>query len=45
MLNKIYKTQLRDHRSVDFIKAIAKVRGGQSDYEYAEAFEVLRWVD
>ena len=45
MLNSIYKTQLRDHRSIDFIKAIAKVRGNQSGYEFAEAFEVLRWVD
>jgi len=44
-LNKFYKTQLREHRSLDTIRSIAKVRGNQSGYEYAEAFEVLRWVE
>ena len=44
-LNRFYKTQLRKHRSLDFIKAIAEVRGNQSKYKYAESFEVLRWVE
>jgi N-acetylglucosamine malate deacetylase 1 len=44
-LNKFYQSQLRGHRSLDFIGSIAKVRGNQSNYEYAEAFEVLRWVE
>ena len=26
------------------IKSIAKLRGGQSDCDYAEAFQILRWV-
>ena len=45
VLNQFYKTQLRGHRSIEFISAIAKVRGGQSGYDYAEAFEILRWVE
>lgn len=44
-LNEFYQSQLRGHRSLDFIESIAKVRGNQSCYEYAEAFEVLRWVE
>lgn len=43
-LIKIYKSQLRDHRSLDFIKAIAKLRGEQMCKPYAEAFDILRWV-
>ena len=27
------------------IRANSKIRGGQSNHEYAEAFEILRWVD
>ena len=27
------------------ITANSKIRGGQSNHEYAEAFEILRWVD
>ena len=39
------ETQVRNFRSVEHIRAIAKLRGGQSNYEYAEAFKILRWVD
>lgn len=41
----IYASQVRGHRSIDHIRAIAKVRGMQADMPHAEAFEVLRWVE
>lgn len=41
----VYKSQIRGHRSMEHIKAIAKVRGMQANMEYAEAFEVVRWVE
>jgi len=42
---KEYKTQKdRDYFQVDFIKSLAKVRGVQMGKEYAECFEVVRWV-
>ena len=47
MKNKLYhylKSQVRDFRSPDCIKAMAKLRGAQSRVEYAEGFEVLRFV-
>lgn len=39
----LYKTQVRKFRSPDMVKTLAKLRGLQSNAEYAEAFEVLRW--
>lgn len=42
---KCYKTQ--EHRSYldeSFIRGLAKTRGTQFEYDYAEAFEVLRFV-
>jgi hypothetical protein len=45
---KVYtlmKSQVRSFRSPDHLKAIAKLRGGQSNYEYAESFQILRWVE
>lgn len=42
---RIYQSQQRGHRSVEFLRAMAKVRGEQCHVEYAEAFEVLRWCD
>ena len=44
---KVYtlmKSQVRSFRSQEHLKSIAKLRGGQSNCEYAEAFQVLRWV-
>lgn len=40
----IYASQVRDHRSDQHIRALAQVRGMQSNLDYAEAFEVARWV-
>lgn len=41
----IYLSQIRWHRSPEYIKAIAKVRGQQANVDYAEAFEVVRWIE
>lgn len=40
-----YQTQARGHRRDDYIISIAKVRGMQANLDYAEAFEVARWVE
>jgi LmbE family N-acetylglucosaminyl deacetylase len=40
-----YETQrYRKYLNEDFIYALAKARGTQIEKEYAEAFEVIRWV-
>ncbi len=42
---KAYQSQShRDYLSEDFIKGWARLRGTQVGAEYAEAFEVIRWV-
>ena len=42
---KEYKSQgNRDYMSEEFIFALAKTRGVQIGSEYAESFEVIRWV-
>ena len=44
---KVYtlmESQVRSFRGPDHVRAISKLRGGQSNCEYAEAFQVLRWV-
>jgi len=43
-LYSYYKSQVREHRSIKAIKSLAYLRGSQSNCEYAEAFQVLRWV-
>ena len=45
---KVYETmksQVRSFRSPEHLRAIGKMRGGQSNCEYAEAFQILRWVE
>jgi N-acetylglucosamine malate deacetylase 1 len=42
---KKYHSQIRGHRSEEHIRTIAKLRGMQSNMEYAEAFEIVRWVE
>lgn len=40
-----YKSQgIRDYMSAEFIFALAKTRGVQIGVEYAESFEVIRWL-
>lgn len=42
---KEYKSQShRNYMQEDFIRSLAKVRGVQSNSEYAEAFEVYKWI-
>jgi len=41
----IYQTQLRGHRTPEHVRAIGLLRGMQANMEYAEAFEVLRWIE
>lgn len=42
---KEYKSQgVRDYMSEDFIFSLARARGVQIGAEYAESFEVVRWV-
>ena len=42
---KEYKSQgFRDYMSEEFIYALAKARGVQIGAEFAESFEVIRWV-
>lgn len=43
-----YKSQIikkRKYFSSEFIKGLAKTRGVQINSEYAEAFEVIRWIE
>ena len=39
------KTQVRSFRSSENLKSMANLRGTQSNNEYAEAFQILRWID
>jgi N-acetylglucosamine malate deacetylase 1 len=41
----MYETEVRGMRSPEVVKDVAKVRGKAVNMEYAEAFEILRWVD
>lgn len=41
----IHESQVRSYRSPDMLRRIAKLRGDMSDCEFAEAFQILRWVD
>ena len=41
---KCMKTQVRSFRSPDMLESLAKLRGSQSNNEYAEAFQIIRWV-
>lgn len=42
---KIYTSQAkRNYMQEDFIRSLAKVRGVQTKTEFAEAFEVYRWI-
>ena len=39
------ESQVRSFRSPEFVEELAKVRGRQANLQFAEAFEVIRWVD
>ena len=42
---KLYASQVRGHRSPEMVTALARWRGFQSGFRFAEGFEILRWVD
>jgi hypothetical protein len=44
-LYSMIATQVRSFRSPAHVRAIAAMRGAQSNCEYAEAFEIIRWID
>ena len=44
-LYDVMKSQVRKHRSKEILKSMAKLRGSQSNKKYAEAFQILRWID
>lgn len=47
-LLKSYRSQVekgREYFSTEFIKGLAKTRGIQVNSKYAEAFEVIRWIE
>ena len=41
----LHKSQVRQFRSPETIRAIAKLRGAMSNLEYAEAFVIQRWIE
>lgn len=41
----LYKSQVREHRSISSIRSLAELRGKQSMVDYAEAFECIRFVE
>ncbi|MGH2552220.1 MAG: hypothetical protein ACRDEB_00795, partial [Chitinophagaceae bacterium] len=42
---KEYRSQSqRNYMQEDFIRSLAKVRGVQCNNEYAEAFEIYKWI-
>ena len=43
--NNLHVSQVRGMRDPEVMRALARVRGAMSNVEYAEAFEVLRWVE
>lgn len=44
-LYSLLKTQVRPFRSPEHVRAIAVLRGGQSNCRHAEGFEALRWIE
>lgn len=43
-LYNLIPSQVRAFRSPDTVKALAELRGKQSGYKYAEAYQILRYV-
>jgi N-acetylglucosamine malate deacetylase 1 len=39
-----YKSQMKEHRSLDSIRQLAALRGKQANCSYAEAYKIIRWV-
>ena len=43
-INEYKSQEFRIYKDKDFLEGLAKVRGVQINAEYAESFEVIRWV-
>lgn len=41
----LHASQVRGHRSQETIRLLARWRGLQSGFPFAEAFKILRWID
>jgi len=41
----LLESQVRGHRSPEILRSLAKMRGLQSQLEYAEAFQIIRWIE
>lgn len=44
-LYQLMPSQVRGHRSVDDLRALAQIRGAASGLAAAEAYQILRWVE
>ena len=42
---KLMQSQVRAFRSPEMITNLASIRGIQSNMQYAEGFEIIRWID
>tara|TARA_R100000315_G_C5235342_1_gene147064 strand:+ start:3589 stop:4209 length:621 start_codon:yes stop_codon:yes gene_type:complete len=42
---KLMPTQVRSFRSPETLRSMAQLRGQQANCQYAEAFQIIRWVD
>lgn len=42
---KLMPTQVRSFRSPETLRSMAQLRGQQSNNEFAEAFQIIRWID
>ena len=42
---KLLKSQVRSFRSPEMLRELAKIRGRQSQLDFAEAFQVIRYID
>ncbi len=43
---KLYKSQAhRPYSNIEFLDALAKLRGTQIKHDFAESFELIRWVE
>lgn len=42
---RLQKSQVRSFRGPEMIDSLAKLRGAEGGCAYAEAFQILRWVD
>ena len=44
-LYTMLKSQVRKHRSPEMLRDLARMRGHQSNVDFAEAFQIIRWVE